>query len=195
MIENIVLIDLDGTLCDYQDRLFRDLELISSPDDPKVKDLHNTPPWIEKRIDLIRSVPGWWKSLKPIESGFDILEMCNDIGFDIRILTKGPRRTKIAWTEKVEWVHENVVPDYPNTQVTITEDKGLVYGKVLVDDFGPYMNRWLKWRPRGLGIMPVTNWNKDYYHPNVIRYDGTNKQEVKEALKVCYERLPKSQDV
>lgn len=195
MIENIALFDMDGTLCDYQGRLLHDLELIASPDEPKVENLHDALPWIDRRIDLIRSVPGWWKSLSKLQNGFDILEMCDDIGFDIRILTKGPRRTKIAWTEKVEWIHEEVVPDYPDTQVTITEDKGLVYGKVLVDDFGPYMNRWLKWRPRGLGIMPATDWNKDYSHPNVIRYDGNNKQEVKEALKACYDRIPKFQEI
>ena len=30
----------------------------------------------------------------------------------------------------------------PGVPVTITMDKGLVYGKVLVDDYPPYVERW-----------------------------------------------------
>jgi hypothetical protein len=66
--------------------------------------------------------------------------------------------------------------------VTITNDKGLVYGKVLVDDFPDYIISWLKHRPRGLIIMPAHDFNKDFKHPNVVRYDGTNIEEVKERL-------------
>lgn len=189
--EQIVLFDMDGTLCDYEGQLIRDLQELANPSDPIIQDLHNCPEWIDKRIDLIRKVPGWWRNLQRLELGFDVLEICKLIGFEIRILTKGPRRTKNAWTEKVEWIHEHVVPDIPNTLMTITEDKGLVYGKVLVDDFGPYMDRWLRWRPRGLGIMPAQKWNQNYSHPNVIRYDGKNKQQIREALLKSYRRPPR----
>jgi hypothetical protein len=47
------------------------------------------------------------------------------------ILTQGPRRNANAWTGKKLWIDRNLGPD---TDVTITRDKGLVYGKVLVDD-------------------------------------------------------------
>jgi hypothetical protein len=30
--------------------------------------------------------------------------------------------------------------------------------------------------------MPAHEYNKDFKHPNVIRYDGTNIEEVKERL-------------
>jgi hypothetical protein len=66
--------------------------------------------------------------------------------------------------------------------ITITRDKGLVYGKVLVDDWPEYINRWLEWRPRGLVIMPANEANKGYFHPQVIRYDGKNLGVVKEAM-------------
>jgi len=56
-------------------------------------------------------------------------------------------------------------------QVTLTEDKGLVYGKVLVDDWPPYIERWLTWRPRGLVIMPARRWNATFTHPQVLRYE------------------------
>jgi hypothetical protein len=84
------------------------------------------------------------------------------------ILTKGPYNATSAWTEKVQWCREHIyyVP------ITITEDKSLVYGKVLVDDWPPYVTQWLEWRPRGLVIMPDQPWNQDFIHPNVFRYRG-----------------------
>tara|TARA_Y100000310_G_C20512920_1_gene729762 strand:+ start:436 stop:588 length:153 start_codon:yes stop_codon:yes gene_type:complete len=49
--------------------------------------------------------------------------------------------------------------------MTITEDKGIVYGKVLVDDYPCYIKRWLENRPRGLVIMPAHSYNRDFEHP------------------------------
>jgi len=40
------------------------------------------------------------------------------------------------------------------------------------------INSWLKWRPRGLVIMPARSYNGGYSHPNVIRYEGDNHYEA-----------------
>ena len=72
--------------------------------------------------------------------------------------------------------------------VIITRDKGLVYGKILVDDYPGYVERWLEWRPRGTVIMPANEENKNFSHQNVIRYDGSNLNEIKEAIKSTKER-------
>jgi hypothetical protein len=45
----------------------------------------------------------------------------------------------------------------------------LVYGKVLYDDFPPYILRWLEWRPRGKVLMLDAQHNRDFTHPNVFR--------------------------
>ena len=154
-IENIALFDMDGTLADYNGSMIKDLEEIKFPDetDYTPHDWHNSrlPNYMLRRIKLISSRPEWWRSLPRIELGFEILRIAQEIGFDINILTKGPSNDSNAWKEKLEWVREHLGA----VKVTITEDKGLVYGKVLVDDYKPYMDRWLKWRPRGLGIMPI----------------------------------------
>ena len=49
--------------------------------------------------------------------------------------------------EKVQWCDRHLA-DFPH-QITITMDKGLVYGKLLVDDWPDYVLRWLRWRKRG----------------------------------------------
>jgi hypothetical protein len=68
--------------------------------------------------------------------------------------------------------------------------KGRVYGRVLYDDYPDYMLKWLKNRPRGLGIMPVTQANKNFTHPQVVRYDGTNHKVVERALQAVFNRKP-----
>lgn len=179
---SIALFDMDGTLADYGGQLKKDLLSLASPDDPKLEtDWYDdeSKPWIQNRIKLIKTQVGWWEKLPKLQLGFDILKMAKDIGYDIHILTKGPRTTHSAWTEKLIWCQKNIGEQ---TEVTITFDKSLVYGRVLVDDFPPYMDSWLKRRPRGLGIMPATSYNKDYKHPNVIRCDENNLDEVHERL-------------
>jgi hypothetical protein len=45
----------------------------------------------------------------------------------------------------------------------------MVYGKALVDDYPPYVEKWLKYRPNGLVLMPAHDYNAGFRHPNVIR--------------------------
>lgn len=193
--ENIALYDMDGTLANYEAAIRRDLLKLASPIeieagfDPKTCEIHgDLPEWVDERIWMIRNQPDWWLNLGPLEAQFDLLRVTNKMGFVHHILTKGPRRTHGAWTQKAQWCHKYVKPIVPDMKVTITEDKGLVYGRVLVDDFPDYMDRWLEYRPRGLGIMPAHSWNENYSHPNVIRYDGTNLPEVVRALEIVSKR-------
>jgi 5'(3')-deoxyribonucleotidase len=166
------------------------LEAIRSPDEPEITavnmyDFENKCPHIKNRMRLIKRQVGWWSNLPVIESGMQILNLAKQVGFDIHILTKGPDKISNAWKEKVDWVHEHLGYD---VNIHVTSDKSLTYGKVLFDDYPEYMAAWLKWRPRGLGIMPVTSYNTHYTHPNVIKWDGTNVEEVTQALKLAYER-------
>lgn len=103
----------------------------------------------------------------------------------IEILTKGPRTKSMAWKEKVEWCNKYLLFQHG---ITITGDKGLVYGKVLVDDYPSYILSWLMWRPRGIVIMPAHKYNENFKHSNVIRYDGTNLEKIKLILQKTYDR-------
>jgi 5'-nucleotidase len=186
-IENIALFDLDSTLCDYSKALRRDYNLIKSPNDPEFNDFQDElPEYIKNRKRMITGQSGWWENLEKFNLGFDILRIAEELEFEIYILTKAPKHNPMAWTEKAKWAQEHV----PKAKIILTEDKGLVYGKVLVDDFPPYIERWTENRPRGLVIMPAHPWNEDFSHKNTIRYDGTNLEQIRTAMEIAQRRQP-----
>lgn len=183
--DNIALIDLDGTVADFDAAMRREEGLLRSPHEVNYDGRHDdVPAYVEARRTLIKNQPGFWRDLAPIHLGMDVVEMVRRVGFALHVLTKGPRRSVNAWTEKAEWSQKYL----PDAAVTITQDKSLVYGRVLVDDWPPYFNGWLKVRPRGLVIAVAQPWNGDVSHPNVIRYDGKNYEQVRDALKEAYDR-------
>lgn len=186
-IEPIALFDMDGTLCDYDTSLFKELERLRSPQEPvfypPLRD--NVPDYIKRRADLIRASSSWWENLPRFQLGWDVLEAAKNIGFNIMILTQGPRKNPESWSGKKRWIDKHLGQD---ADITITRDKGLVYGKVLVDDYPKYIERWLSWRERGLVIMPASESNRDYEHPQVIHYDGNNLEQVTHALALAKNR-------
>ena len=183
--DRVALIDLDGTVADYDGTMKRELEKLRDPLE-LASDDREAPPHIEARRALIRKVPGFWRTLPRIERGFEIVEELRELGFMLHVLTAGPKSTPSAWTEKAEWCREHL----PDAFVTVTQDKSLVYGRILVDDWPPYFEKWLTNRKRGLVVAVAHPWNAHVKHPNVVRYDGTNRTEVRAALKAAYERKP-----
>jgi 5'(3')-deoxyribonucleotidase len=170
----VALFDMDGTLADHTGELHRRLERKRSPQEPPT-DLEafgwdGQPDHIRERIRAIRGNPGFWINLPALRAGFEILEEAHRLRFQIEVVTKGPRHSPIAWMEKLQWC-DKYLSAFPH-QVTITMDKGLVYGKLLVDDYPEYALRWLRWRKRGTVIMPDQPWNQGFEHPQVHRYSG-----------------------
>jgi len=164
--EKIALVDLDGTLADFDKAMKDDMALLAAPGEENIDPWDRSKPWIKARKSLIMRQHGWWKTLDTLSLGFDVLNILIDLDFEVHVLTKGPSASSIAWGEKVEWCKQYLPPE---VKITLTEDKGLVYGKVLVDDWPKYITRWLEWRPRGLVIMPAHKHNEGFEHPNVIR--------------------------
>ncbi len=181
-IDNIALFDMDGTLCDYDEAMFRELELLKSINEksfhPPIR--NNAPRHVRERLRTIMMNKEWWANLPKFKLGWDILEEAKLLNYHIMILTKCSKSNPDGWAGKIEWVKKYL----PGTDITITTEKSLVYGKVLVDDYPPYIQRWLEHRPRGLVIMPANRGNKDFRHSQAIRYDGSNLVEVKEALRL-----------
>ena len=180
----IALFDLDDTLADYNGQLLKDLQSLASEYEPTPM-LYSGLPYLEARRHVITSQVGWWLKLEKFLLGWDVLEVAKEIGYEIAVLTKGPSRKFAAWAEKVEWCN-NYLADYIDG-VTVTHDKGLVYGALLVDDWPEYVERWLEHRPRGLVIMPAHDYNAGFSHPNVVRYDGSNIVEVKARMLAKFE--------
>ena len=180
-IENIALFDMDGTLCDYENALTKDMNMLKNPSEPLfIPPLaDDAPEYLRARADLIRSFEEWWENLPKLQLGWDILQVAKELNYRIMILTQGPRRNPASWSGKKKWIDKNLGED---VDITITRDKGIVYGKILVDDYPKYIEKWLAHRPRGLVIMPAGLLNKGFSHPQVIRYDGTNLAQVREAM-------------
>lgn len=189
MFDKICLFDMDGTLADYDKAMREALIKINPKNTILPSDLFNTDEYLELQMDLIKSQNNFWFNLEPIESGFEIFKMAKEIGFTNMILTKGPEKCSSAWEEKLLWCRKYC----PNTGITIThapkkqQHKGLVYGRVLVDDYPEYIEQWLQFRPRGLVIMPDRECNINFSHKQVIRYKD-NKEEVLDALKKAFNR-------
>lgn len=178
-MNKIALIDLDGTLADYDAAMLRDLNAIRSPDEPIETVPHSSEaPYMKARAKLIRSQPGWWLNLEPMKRGFDIVKLLKKYEFNLHVLTKAPHSVDEAWTEKVKWCKKHL----PDTDITISQEKGLVYGKILFDDWPPYALAWLEHRPRGLVIMLEQRWNKDFSHPQVVKYTGENIAEIEDRI-------------
>lgn len=197
--DKVALIDMDGTLADYDGGMRESLAKLLPPADAttmranKDLDLHSLEddfPYMKARMDLIKQTPGWWQQLPVLAIGMDVLLMCRDIGFDIHILTKGPKKTPSGWTEKLLWFNQHVIPKAPKAGITVTTTKGLTYGRVLVDDYPPYIKSWLDHRPRGLVIMPDQPWNRNFNHPQVIRIEDPfiNSSLVRSELQKAFDR-------
>lgn len=204
-MDKVFLCDMDGTICNYEAALRQSLkyldklcraegrsamgELCDLPeidyDSCNLWKIEDEYPVLKRRIDHIKSGKGWWSQLPAIPDGLKIYQAAVDIGFTPCILTKGPRSKSFAWGEKVDWVHEHLGCD---VEIHVVTDKRKTYGRVLFDDYPPYMLDWLKFRPRGLGIMPSNIQNRDFNHPQVIKWDGTNLDEIILALARAYIR-------
>lgn len=197
--DQIALFDMDGSLADFDGAIRMALEAMRSPSEPPIPDdlwsiEYN--PYMKARMRAIKAVPGFWLNLEPIQRGFEVYRLATALGFTNEILTKGPKSHALAWAEKLQWVQKyfgnnvdvHIVSD--NAEDNPSSGKGRVYGRVLYDDYPDYMLKWLKHRPRGLGIMPVTAANRSFTHPQVVRYDGTNHKVVEKALLAVFNRKP-----
>lgn len=193
--DRVALFDLDGSLADYDLAMRRDLAALTAPGEPAITgetnlhELEDRAPHIKARMELIKAKSGWWRALPRIERGFVIVNLAREIGYRLNVLTKAPITQPQAWSEKVEWCKQQ--PELEHVDIHLTMNKGLVYGTFLYDDYPVYMDLWLANRPRGLGIMLVTADNANYSHKNVVKWDGTNLEEIRAAMQLAYDRKPR----
>ena len=178
----VALVDMDGTLCECSGAIMSGLAQLRGPlEDPAEERLSEAPAHIVARRRLIMSVPGFWRDLQPLRFGFDVIGALDEYDFKSYILTKGPRENSVGWMEKFEWCRKHV-PDLP---IVITEEKAIVHGAVLVEDWPPYIAQWLHSCPTGLVIVPAQPWNLDVersFPAQAIRYDGSNLNTIRQRL-------------
>ena len=181
MVEATALFDMDGTVADYDRVMVERMTELKAPEEAPLAWKHSDdePPHLKARRRAVSRDPGFWRNLPEYEPGMVIWRLAGELGFQRKMLTQAPTSSPVAWTAKVEWVLEHLGLDVP---ITITRSKGDVFGRILVDDYPPYINAWLAHRHRGLVIMPAHPWNAGFEHPNVIRWDGTNLDEIRAAM-------------
>lgn len=191
MKKPLALVDLDGTLADFAGAMRRDLEALRSPGEEPMQewDDDKQPAYMKARWSMIKRQPDWWFNLEQLEGGKFLLNTLREVGYKIHILTRAPRKLPQAWEQKVRWCMKHV----PDAEVTMTPNKGMVYGKILVDDWPDYVRPWMKHRPRGIVIMPDQPWNRTdemRSNPRIYRhYPGVNDADIKEALEKHLEGL------
>jgi 5'(3')-deoxyribonucleotidase len=101
----VALVDLDGTVADWDSKMETELRLLESPIE-SVKwhvDFSDDESYLDYRRKLVKTQPGFYRNLEPIKLGFDIVELLRKIGFELVVLTKASEKYPETWGEKVEW--------------------------------------------------------------------------------------------
>jgi hypothetical protein len=175
----VCLFDMDETLADFTGPLRERLLETLGPNEKMPDNLWDMPDHMYLRTQAIKRTPGFWKNLPKKEWGWQVLEISREVGFTPVILTKRPTTGNLAVYEKLEWLDKYL----PGVIVNVVDDKRLIYGRVFVDDYWPFMQVWLENRPRGLGVV---NYTSDL-HPNLVSIlDG--EDEVRRRLVEAYQR-------
>ncbi|MBS3066689.1 hypothetical protein J4205_02595 [Candidatus Pacearchaeota archaeon] len=187
--EAIALFDMDGTICDYVKAMHEALEKLRAPGETFVDpfslgdDGNNSRyKYLWDRMNLIKSEEEWWANLPIFPLGWEVMDVAKETGYYCEILTQAPKKNPASLAGKLKWIikHEDKLGE--DIDFTITRNKSRHYGRVLVDDYPGYFMPWLEHRPKGLVIMPDSKYNKDFKDERVIRYDGTNLNQVKEVI-------------
>jgi hypothetical protein len=180
----VALVDLGDTLADCTPGLEAALRRLH----PGGSELREAPPLasLEARRRVVLATPGFWRGLAPRAAGFELLGLLRDAGFQVHVLTKGPRDAPQVWADKVAWCRAHL----PGVPVTVTDDKARMQGDVLVDDWLPYVERWQRRWPAGLVVVPAQPWNAQLPAGlRCLRDDGRDRDGLLAALKAVAARV------
>ena len=188
---NRACLDMDGTVADFDQAMQKALVSLMGPGESledNIREREDSLPYMKARRSMIKRLPGFWATLPRIEDGFKVLKMLDDEDFITSILTKAPKSIGAAYQEKWIWLKEH--PETEERPIMMVEEKHLVYGRILVDDWPEYYFPWLEARPRGCVIAIKQEWNKDTKHPRLCIYDGTNDDEVRHFIREAKKEVP-----
>ena len=77
--DKIALIDLDGTVANFDKALSEQMKTLQAPNEPLYGDRYTggiEPDYISARRKMIQRQPGFWRDLEPIMFGFDRRHIC-----------------------------------------------------------------------------------------------------------------------
>jgi hypothetical protein len=167
-------IDLDRTLADFDYAIAK----IAGKEDFTEEEMI-------KIYNENKSKSGFWLSFPVIQKNLILAQEIQKLGFRIHILTKGPKTSINAWSEKFQWVKENLTSlgslgeDF---DMSVTFDKSVFQGDILMDDYPPYFEKWMLNNSHNpMVIMPLTRHNKDYENDKILIYDNNMEEILKKA--------------
>lgn len=173
MTRKIALVDLDGTLADYDGAMAKGLISLSAgvefptPLQGVGFTREQNPPWLQERERMVRSMPGFYRNLAEIPMGMYMFRNLLQEHFECHIATKCPsHNSAVAAMEKIQWCEGHLGYE---PKVTICGDKSLLFGDLLFDDWPGYTTPWLDRHQDGIVLMLDQPWNATYEHERVIR--------------------------
>lgn len=159
----IILVDMDNTICDLDGALISALSQLSqaTPAPGPVVDwqaLIRQRSHFEldsKTDELAREImlkPGFFANLDPMEGAVGALLELEKRGYHVVLCTSAIRESEHCVADKCAWVRRHLGPRWDREKLTISKDKTLIRGKILIDD-----------RPEQPGCL-VPSWQHVVYH-------------------------------
>ena len=137
----VILVDMDGTVCDFDGRALDMLSQKYGVKPPPVEDrayplrdsfLDDE----ETRLRMVEDMksPGFFREMAPIEGAVEaLLEMQAEAELEVFLCTAPLSKSPICAAEKIEWVINHLGKDWVD-RIVLTRDKSLVQGDMLIDD-------------------------------------------------------------
>ena len=115
MNRNVIYIDMDGVLCDFEGAFLRDQKAF-----PEI-------PYPQSRA-------GFYIGLKPVKGAIEAMDaLMRDENIDPYILTAPSLYNPLSYTEKRIWVEDHLGFEWVK-RLIISPDKSLLRGDILIDD-------------------------------------------------------------
>jgi len=140
MKKKIVLIDMDGVICDYTQRML-DLavERFNLPQYKagEVLDFYTEkifPEEVQTQVEELSLERDFFLSLKPLPESIEaVKEILDDPRFDVWICSSPKKKGEWCHSEKFLWLRKYFGQKFAE-KLVLTRDKTLVYGDYLIDD-------------------------------------------------------------
>jgi len=150
MKENIVLVDLDGVICDYNKELFKNNLL--SPEEFYAETWKELNISVKRKKEIRNFVlqKGFWSKLDPIPGAIKGIKELKKMALQVYICSK-PSVYSWCWSDKYEWIMKHM--PFMKENVIFTRNKSLVYGSYFIDDSLKELSKW----PHGRKILFHSN--------------------------------------
>lgn len=141
MIQRIILVDMDNTLCDWEGA-FEEAMRQHHPDVPLVPRSQRTswnhvddyPPEYRPIVNRVCGIPGFFETMKENPGGIQALKDMVAEGNDVKIVSAPhPDYYAQCCAEKCKWVAKHLGEEWL-ARLVLTPDKTLMQGHVLIDD-------------------------------------------------------------